>query len=183
MFGIEAEGYKFIYLVDRSDSMGDFHAAPLKAAKAELLASLRDLERNHRFGILFYNETIRSFDPAHGRAIYATDQNKDEAARFIESIAPDDGTRHDDALKAAIRKAPDVIFWLTDADKPVIEPAQIERIGRMALGVTIHAIQFGSGPAPAEENFVAQIARASGGKYKYIDVTKMDAVEKKGEEK
>jgi hypothetical protein len=179
MFGITAEGYKFVYLIDRSASMGDSGSAALSAAKAELLASLRDLARNHRFGLIFYNETVRSFNPTGGRAIYATDQNKDEAAQFVASITPLDGTRHDNALKAALRQAPDVIFWLSDADKPKIEPAQIERIDRMAAGVTIHAFQFGSGPAPAAENFMAQIARATGGQYKYIDVTKLPPAEKR----
>jgi len=38
-FGAEGKGYKFVYVLDRSGSMGGSGAKALRAAKAELLAS------------------------------------------------------------------------------------------------------------------------------------------------
>lgn len=174
MFGIEAEGYKFVYVLDRSASMGGNGAAALKAAKAELLASLGNLEQTHQFQIIFYNEKPTAFNPTGDphRALFATEENKAAAEKFVRSITPFDGTRHDDALMLAIKLQPNVIFWLTDADDPKLGPNQLARINRMAGGITIHAIEFGSGPQAAADNFLVKIARENGGQHAYVDVSK-----------
>src|SRR6185369_8524161 len=62
-FGLEATGNKFVYVLDRSDSMGENHEARMKAAKDELLNSLKDLDQRQQFYIIFYNEAPRLFDP------------------------------------------------------------------------------------------------------------------------
>jgi hypothetical protein len=49
VFGIRAEGQKFAYVFDRSESM---MGPPLGAAKAELIASLRSLQDTHQFKIV-----------------------------------------------------------------------------------------------------------------------------------
>jgi hypothetical protein len=177
MFGIEAEGYKFVYVLDRSASMGGPGAAALKAAKAELIASLNNLERTHQFQIVVYNDRPTMFNPTGDpqRAVFATEQNKEEAAKFIESIAPFGGTQHDDALVMAVKLCPNVIFWLTDADDPKLGAAKQERVNRMAAGITIHAVEFGGGPQADANNFLVKIARESGGKHAYVDVSKLPA--------
>ncbi len=63
MFGVQAQGYKFVYVIDRSGSMGGSGPTALKAAKAELLASLNDLGQTHQFQIVFYNEKPALFNP------------------------------------------------------------------------------------------------------------------------
>ncbi|HYW78695.1 MAG TPA: hypothetical protein VE890_03925, partial [Thermoguttaceae bacterium] len=45
VFGIEGEGYKFVYVFDRSGSMGGAGRSALDAAKAELIQSLQSLEQ------------------------------------------------------------------------------------------------------------------------------------------
>jgi hypothetical protein len=174
MFGVQAEGYKFVYVIDRSGSMGGSSSTALKAAKAELLASLNDLEQTHQFQIVFYNEKPTIFNPTGDphRALFATERNRAEAERFIDSITPFDGTRHDDALLLALRLHPDVIFWLTDADEPKLSQADLARINRLAAGITIHAIEFGSGPQPEADNFLVQIAQQNGGTHQYVDIAK-----------
>ena len=64
IFGIEARGTKFVYVFDRSASMSDHGGKPLRAAKAELLASLNNLDEHNQFYIIFYNEEPRMFKPA-----------------------------------------------------------------------------------------------------------------------
>src|SRR4051794_38369216 len=65
VFGLAAEGTRFVYVFDRSESMNSvltytsegepvYSITPLEAAKAELLKSLKDLDRRHRFHIVFY---------------------------------------------------------------------------------------------------------------------------------
>ena len=174
MFGIEGVGYRFVYVIDRSGSMGGDGNAALKAAKAELLASIGKLERTHSFQIVFYNERTAVFNPSgNGLAVFATDRNKELAARFADSMSAQGGTEHEAALKIAIKLKPDVLFWLTDADQPKLNDAQIARIDRLAAGTVVHAIEFGSGPQKEKENFLKKIAEANAGEHHYVDVKKL----------
>lgn len=175
VFGTEGKGYKFVYVFDRSASMGGSGRNALAAAKTELLASLDNLEKTHQFQIIFYNEQVFKFNPSGDpdRLIFATDQNKALARKFVASITPDDGTDHEKALSAAIKLRPDVIFFLTDADEPKIWPAQLARLHRMAAGITINCIEFGFGPQTDRDNFLVQLARQNGGAHAYVDVSKL----------
>jgi len=173
MFGLVGEGYKFVYVLDRSGSMGGAGNLALRAVKQELAQSLETLDSIHQFQIIFYNERPVLFNPTGiaGKLAFATEQTKRRAIRFIETIAADGGTRHDDALKMAIRLRPDVIFWLTDGDKPQLTDAEIEGVSRKAAGITIHAIEFGMGPPPEAKSFLAKVAAQNGGKFAYVDLS------------
>jgi hypothetical protein len=126
IFGLEAQGNRFVYVFDRSASMGEPGGRPLAVAKQELLASLDALGENQQFHVIFYNERPVVFAPAagRGRPIFASDENRQAARRFIAEIAAAGGTRHYEALAAAVRLAPDAIFVLTDAttDDPSYQP-------------------------------------------------------------
>ncbi len=175
VFGATGEGYKFVYVFDRSGSMGGSGRNALEAAKAELLASLRALGQTHQFQIIFYNDRISKFNPTGDpdRLVFATEQNKQAASRFLATITADGGTQHEAALSAAIKLRPDVVFFLTDADEPKLYPAQLQRIHRMANGITINTIEFGYGPRVAEDNFLVRLARENGGQHAYFDVSKL----------
>lgn len=175
MFGITAEGYKFVYCMDRSGSMGGSGRKSLPAVKAELLASLNNLDTVHQFQIVFYNEQPVVFNPTGTphRLAFATDQNKQRAEQFLDTIVADGGTDHQQALRTSIALRPDVIFLLTDADRPELDAEQLKKIAYQAGGITIHAIEFGSGPKPGKESFLAQLASQNGGQYTYVDIAKL----------
>lgn len=179
MFGIEAKGTKFVYVLDRSGSMGGGGGDALAAAKKELLASIDKLDTVQQFQIIFYNENARQFNPAgqSGRLAFGTDQNKAEARRFIGTIESDGGTAHEDALMMAIRLHPDVIFLLTDADDPKLTSRDLERLERRGAGTIINTIEFGTGPQPEANNFLVKLATQSGGEHTYVDVSKLDRKE------
>jgi hypothetical protein len=174
LFGTVAEGYKFVYVFDRSGSMGGEGRQSLRAVKAELIRSLKPLDTVHQFQIIFYNERPVAFNPTGtpGRLAFATDENKERAIRFLDSITAIGGTAHEDALRLAIRLRPDVIFFLTDADDPKLTPAQLAKIRQLAAGIIIHTVEFGPGPKPEGDSFLAVLARQNGGKYVYIDISK-----------
>ncbi len=175
VFGISGEGYKFAYVFDRSGSMDGHGGAPLSAAKAELIASLKDLGQTHQFQIIFYNEHPRVFNPTGtpSRLVFGTDQNKYLAQKFVGSITADGATRHEEALEMAVRMGPDVIFFLTDADEPRLSSKQLAHIAQINRGSAINAIEFGYGPQSDSENFLVKLARQNGGKHVYIDVARL----------
>jgi hypothetical protein len=177
LFGIVGEGYKFVYVFDRSGSMGGDGRNSLRAVKSELLKSLENLDTVHQFQIIFYNEHARLFNPSGqpGHLAFATDQNKQQAVRFIESIRAEGGTDHEEALRLAIRLHPDVIFFLTDADDPKLTPAQLEKMRTLAAGIIINAIEFGPGQKPKGASFLEELAHQNGGHYVYIDISKYGA--------
>jgi hypothetical protein len=169
VFGVQGEGNKFVYLFDRSASM---EGAPLAAAKRQLVESLVSLESVHQFHIVFFNTRTQSLDIAGGgrRIAFATDRNKQLAAKFVGGIVADGGTDRLTALKSAIALAPDVVFFLTDADDPMSpgELAEIARLNSRARSA-ICTIEFGRRRAPSPGNFLAELARQSGGQYGYIN--------------
>jgi hypothetical protein len=177
LFGLSGEGYKFAYVFDRSGSMGGEGRESLKLVKAELIKSLDRLDTVHQFQIVFYNERPVVFNPTGtpGRLAFATDENKQRAAKFLDSIAATGGTDHEEALRTAIGLRPDVIFFLTDADDPKLSAAQLAKIRRSAAGTIINTIEFGPGAKPKGSNFLEDLAKQNGGRYIYIDISKYNA--------
>jgi hypothetical protein len=173
VFGVQGRGSKFIYVFDRSASM---NGPPLAAAKKQLLESLKSLDSVHQFHIMFFNTKTQSFDLSGGgrRIAFATDRNKKLAENFVGGITADGGTDRTLALLEAINLAPDVSFFLTDADDPMPlrEMAQIARANRK-IQATICVIEFGTKPAPAPNNFLSRLAHDNGGQYGYVDTTKL----------
>ena len=174
MFGIESEGYKFVYVFDRSGSMGGHGGAPLAGAKAQLIASLEKLGQTHQFQIIFYNERPSVFNPSGtpGRLVFGNDSNKYLAKQFVNGIIADGATEHEDALAMALRMAPDVIFFLTDADEPRLNVRQLAHIARINKGTVINAIEFGFGAGRVGE-FSGAAGHENGGKHVYVDISQL----------
>jgi hypothetical protein len=173
VFGVEGRGTKFVYLFDRSASMD---GAPLSAAKKQLIESLKSLDGVHQFQIIFFNSTTQIFDAAGTgkRIVFASDRNKQLAWNFVGGITADGGTDRMVALRDALAMGPNVIFFLTDADDPMspTELAEVDRLNHRAA-TKICVIEFGRGPMAPQYNFLMQLARETGGKYGYVDTTKL----------
>jgi hypothetical protein len=171
VFGVEGKGNKFVYLFDRSASM---EGAPLAAAKRQLLGSMQSLDTIHQFHIIFFNTRTYGFQLPEGgrRTAFASDRNKQLATKFVGGVTADGGTDRVVALREAIGYAPDVIFFLTDADDPMStsELAEITRANRRSQ-TAICVIEFGRKPTPTPKNFLMQLAADTGGQYGYVDVT------------
>ena len=172
VFGAAGEGNRFVYIFDRSASM---NGSPLAAAKAELLRSLGDLESRHQFQIIFYNESPKMFNLRGGRPrlTWGDKVSKRLAIEFVQGIRAKGATEHVAALVMGLRLRPDVLFFLTDADEPVLTSIELARIARLNEGTAIHSIEFGAGPRTRSENFLARLARQNGGQHVYVDVAKL----------
>jgi hypothetical protein len=177
VFGAGGTGTKFVYVFDRSSSMGGFDGRPLRAAKSELIKSLGDLAAVHQFQIVFYNERPKVFNPpSSGRPaiLFATDENRQLAREFVSSITPVGGTRHREALELALKMGPDVIFFLTDANEPELTPGELADLRRRnRAGSVIHCIEFGAGEFSGYENFLVRLARQHRGQHVYVNVASL----------
>ncbi|TXT35156.1 MAG: uncharacterized protein FD138_1483 [Planctomycetota bacterium] len=172
-FDIAAKGNRFAYVVDRSGSMFD-HGA-IRVAKEELVVSLAALEQTQQFQVLFYNQSLLELtgNGERPQMQWATDINRTLARQFISGVQPDGGTDHLPALKKALRYQPDHLFFLTDADQPILSARELHEIKTTNNGRTkIHRVEFGTGPELTGDNFLKKLARENDGTYRYRDVTK-----------
>lgn len=176
LFGVSGSGSAFVYVFDRSESMAASHSAPLRAAKTELIRSLETLTERQQFQIIFYNDTPSVFRSASDSQGLVTGEPATiaRARQYVQRTTASGGTEYAPALRMALRMAPDVIFFLTDAKIQTMSEKQLDDITARAenAGTTIHAIQFGTGPAP-ENTFLERLVRRNGGGYRYVDVTSL----------
>jgi hypothetical protein len=177
IFGANGDGSEFVYVFDRSSSMGGFGGRPLAAAKVELQRSLSDLVSGNQFQIIFYNEqpsVFNPFRPNPPKMFFGTDENKQLAKEYIQTVSAAGGTAHRQALELALRMGPDVIFFLTDAAEPELTASELADLRKRNRAESmINAIEFGSGPFPGGENFLIRLARQNRGQHVYVDVTKL----------
>lgn len=177
VFGISGSGHRFVYVFDRSDSMNGFGGRPLRAAKAELIRSLQTLGERQYFQIIFYNNRPVPFrlggtplKMAPGEPGYLN-----AAEQYVRSISAYGGTSHRDALRMALRLAPDVIFFLTDARVPRLSDDELHEIQQRAdeVGTVIHAIEFGDQAEPPASSFLRDLAEMNRGQYQYLNIHRL----------
>lgn len=171
IFGLEATGNRFVYVFDRSASMGEPDGRPLVRAKEELVASIGNLGGVQQFYIVFYNHRQHLFNAsdARQRLVFATDDNKRAARRFIDAVRADGGTRHFEAITLALRLRPDVMFLLTDSEADDdLTADELDTLARSLAGTRCMVVQFGADGDERSPN-LARLAALSGGKYAVID--------------
>lgn len=178
LFGIEGEGSRFVYVIDRSESMDGFEGKPMQKARTELIESLTTLGPTHQFQIIFYSDTPMPYGGATGSGpelLRGDDRTKELVKRFIRDIPAIGGTNHVDALRMALSMGPDILFFLTDGDYPQPARGAVENILERAsrFGTTIHCIQFGEGNRSELSNWISNLAQASGGQFRYVDVSEL----------
>ena len=174
VFGVSGTGSRFVYVFDRSDSMNGFGGKPLRAAKSELIRSLRTLTDQQSFQLIFYNDKPKAFQLSGvPDQLFSGDKSYVALAEnYIRSIVAFGGTEHESALKMALRMSPDVVFFLTDARIPRLSTGELREIRNLAdaSGATIHTIEFGAEPSPPAETFLRDLAAQNRGQYQYVDI-------------
>jgi hypothetical protein len=163
-------GRSFVFVLDRSQSMGDAGLGVLSAAEGELEQALAPLQSNHRFQIIAYNKTPIAFHA--GGMAPAEEAAKAKAVEFVRNLIALGGTGHYLALMSAIRLKPDVIFLLTDGSDPRLSLAQIDDLTRRAADARIVCLQFGFGPAAENSDAMRILAERTGGSYAYLDMSR-----------
>lgn len=177
LFGVSGSGSRFVYVMDRSDSMNGFSGLPLRSAKNELIRSLRSLKAQQQFQIIFYNENVKPFRMSGHplQMVTGEDDHLDRAEDYVKAIRAFGGTKHKSALLMALRMAPDVIFFMTDAHIPKLSRGELADVQRRAQrsGTTIHTVEFGSQAEGSPSSFLRDLAAMNGGQYQYVDVRRL----------
>jgi hypothetical protein len=163
-FNIEASGERFVFVVDHSGSM---NGAKLARAKSELIRSVRALDEQAEFYIIFYNDQFARM-PADG-LVQATEANKNEYLGWVERIAPGGGTEPQEAMKLALSLRPDAIYLLSDG-LFAEEACGVIRGANPGARIQIHTIAFYDN---AGEPVLRRIAEENRGIYRFVSAASL----------
>ncbi len=172
-FDFAVKGRRVAFVCDRSGSMSELDGRPLAEAKGGLMASLEALGESQQFHLFFYCDRVTVYTPpaGPGRPMFADEETLRGVRRFVEGMPAAGGTRHADALTAALAVAPDEIFFLTDGDpRDDLDPDDVERLSNRLGRTRLYVVQFSGGGGEATQSpHLARLADLSGGGYRVID--------------
>jgi hypothetical protein len=164
-FQVAARGRSLVYVIDHSMSMGP---GGLRAARRELLASLRRLPDTAHFQIVFYNSVVERLPIGGGSTLVrATAANKARVAQLIARYVADGTTCHRRALASALALHPEEIMWLTDGGG--LTDGEVRELSRRNLGRTsIHVIELITDDRDCREEPLRALARENNGTYRAV---------------
>lgn len=164
-FGIQGEGNRFVYVVDRSGSMSSAYNGPgntrMGRVKLEIAAALQTLTPEQQFFIIFFDHQVLPM-PAPGLQP-AVPEVQDYYVRWLSKIGPNGETDPRAALAIALSLNPDAIFLLTDGEFPAAVKRDMLSIRQDR--VAIHTIAFGNRRG---HDVLRRIAENNGGKFAFV---------------
>lgn len=163
-FGVSSRGTRFAYIVDVSGSMGQ--ERKIDVCMRELARSIEALpDYAYFYVVLFSSQPVQP--PAQRGWTRARPETISRLIRWLNQVDPRGGTQPEPAFSQAfsVPARPDVIFFLTDGQIPAETPETVEALNSRGKRVVINAIAFGD---PTSQELLKQIARASGGVYRFV---------------
>ncbi len=162
-------GQRFVFVIDRSKSMGAQGLGVLGKARNQLGDALRSLADHHLFQIVaFHHSTVMM---NRREMLPASESNIEHVADFLDQLAPYGGTNYEGAIYTALALQPDILVLLTDGDEPGLNAGQMAAIQRACGGKTqIHCLQFGWESMAPNRGFLRELAEKTGGSYRYVCV-------------
>lgn len=163
-FGIESRGHRFMYIVDISGSMSSDNR--IGTLKRELINSIDALAAHASFFVLAYNSRVSPIN--HDSAWRKSDRAaKLDAIAWIQKLGSSGGTVPLPAFESALRfkPRPDVIYFMTDGQGIEGLPTVIAGLNNRGRKTRIYTIAFGN---TGSEQMMKQIARESGGTYRFV---------------
>jgi Mg-chelatase subunit ChlD len=158
-YGIEAEGSKFVFVVDMSGSMS---GKRFRRARTELCQTLEHLAPTQTFFVILFND-LPSLMPSLGLAAVSP-SNLQLVDAWLKQVECQGGTDPLPALLMALAMKPDAVFLLSDGkfDRELARAvSQLELRDR----IPVHTIGFVSRKG---EPMLRAISEISGGTYRYV---------------
>lgn len=172
-FGLEAEGSRFAYIVDRSSSM---RGPKMTTLKAELIESITSIVETGQFVVVFYSDGPT---PLGGSGSWreASRDEKATARREIANVPAGGSTRPLDAFRLVLgggQARPDAIYLMSDGEFTEENvPGEISAMNRR-YRIPVHCVLFETQTGRTDQSQVEQdmrlIARQSGGRFVKVDV-------------
>lgn len=182
-FGMRAAGNRFVYVLDRSGSMGSQSQRPedkfqrFDVARAELMSSVESLQPHQEFYVVLFSTGLRRmFDDRSpiSKPIKATPENKSRLRSWLANVRADGGTDPRKSLNLAYKMRPDAIFMLSDGEfrdeKKDDSPKSLEIAKEQMAnnnGVQINSIAFEDQRSKAN---MKELADATGGQFRFVRV-------------
>jgi hypothetical protein len=165
-FGAKAQGTRFCFVVDNSNSMGK---GKFETALIEIVKAVNKLGPRQYFYVVFYSDTAYPlFYPSPSKGMVpATEENKQRLEYWLNTMQMCLQTRGEDAMKLALSQRPDVLFLLGDG--AFTDRTAKLLVSRPVPNVVIHSLGMQVNQKNAIE--FAAIAKAHRGTYRDVGVT------------
>jgi hypothetical protein len=182
-FGTVAHGDRFVYILDKSGSMGtgDANGSRLEAAMKELRTSVGKLTEDQKFCVMVFSDTFQCMNEDGGNRPQmrpANSKNKRALAKWLATIKPAGGTEPRGALRAGLALNPSGLFLLSDGEfnggpAPVIQGLPMEQnlsaaevIERYnSCSAPVHTIAFID---KSSQQRMEKLAMLTGGEHRFI---------------
>ncbi len=162
-------GTRFVFLIDRSRSMGADGLGVLPRARKELMAALDTLDEGHKFQVVAYHQNTVMVDRRD--MLPVTPENSKLAGDFLDHLAAFGATEHEVGLYSALALQPDVLVMLSDGGFPTLNDGQLGTLLKtVRSGTTIHCVEFGTSDLAPNNSFMERLAFRTSGTYRYVDV-------------
>ncbi len=162
-------GTRFVFLVDRSKSMGAGGLGVLSRARDELNLALKSLGPEHLFQVVAYHQKTVMVERRD--MLPATAANARLATDFLDHLAAFGATDHTAGIFSALALQPDVLVLMSDGGYPSLHDGEIGEIVKSAgKRTTIHCLQFGTSDLAPDNGFMERLALQTGGTFRYVDV-------------
>lgn len=167
-YGIQADGVRFVFVVDCSYSMTGPRWA---GAVEELEAAVRKLGPHREFYVILFDglpHLMFNDTAADVRLMPATPENVASFERWVERAPLGNNTAPLEAVKFALGLRPDAIYLLTDGEFRDKTASYLKRHNRgdgTQPATIIHTIALHGRKG---QRTLKQIANSSGGTYRYV---------------
>ena len=160
-FGTASRGNKFVFIIDKSGSMGGDRLA---AAKEELCRTLNGLKATNKFMVYFFSDNAESM-PAR-TMLSGTPENIRWAVKWVRTRSVQGGTDPRQALHWCFKLRPDTVWLLTDGQFSD-EGGVLDTIatGNRQLKARINTVAF---HVKDGADILQRIARENDGKYRFV---------------
>jgi hypothetical protein len=165
-FGVSSRGMRFAYIVDKSGSMSENRK--MEVAMNELARSVSSLPDYASFYVLLFSNRFIQPRGQDGWT-QAKRSNINYFIRWLNTIDAGGGTNPMPAFSQvfSLDEGADVIFFLTDGQIPGDHDEILATLRQQSGRVIINTIAFGD---PRSQDLLKQIARQSGGVYRFVPV-------------
>ena len=178
-YGQPLEGNAFVYVIDKSSSMGD--SGELDIAKREVRKNVTEFSENVEFGVIFFDRNVTKY-PSSGSLVYGTMPNKASAISFINSITSGQGSCCREALISGLeminksKSERRILTYVGDGggtcSDTELEPEYLRRTISSVTSANYKRAKINCigvlNPQPLNEEFMKNLASSNNGNYTKI---------------